>query len=697
MRRILWPTTMFLSAVTFTAMIVGCGGGADDGTGPIKIGHYASLTGAEATFGQSTDKGIQLAVKERNAAGGVKGRQVELVTYDDQGKSQEVATVVTRLITSDRVKAIIGEVASSRSIVGGTIAQKYGVPMVTPSSTNPKVTEIGPMVFRVCFIDSFQGDVAAKFATERGWKKGAVLYDKTQAYSTGLGESFKLAFEKLGGKIVTEQAYSGGDSNFNAQLTTIRSQNPDVIFVPGYYTDIGTIALQVRSLGIEVPMLGGDGWDSSELAKNAGKAINGSFYTNHYSHQEDREAVKTFVTKYQEEFDAVPDGLAALGYDAANILFDAMDRAPSGNGKDIAAALAATKDFQAVTGSITIDENRNAQKAAVVLGIQGFGTALSDDHQSLKGPTRPMTDFLQTLVSGLALGSLYALIALGYTLVYGTLKFINFAHGDVFTIGAWSSLLVAAGFGWVAGGDPPPLYASVVIIIAAILICGVLGFLIERIAYKPLRSAPRLNVLITAIGVSLLLQNAGQLDWIFGARPRTMPNLLPFETIGLIAGVKIQLVEVVSLSLSVSLMLALEWLIHQTRIGRAMRAVSFNHVNASLMGINVDGVISFTFVLGAMLAGAAGFLYSMMYPVLNQPAHQTWVLLGLKAFIAAVVGGIGNVRGAMLGGFLIGLVELLGTKYISTEYRDVYVFSLLIMILLVRPSGLFGKSTVEKV
>lgn len=358
-----------LGILVASAVIVGCGGSgsAVDDTGPIKIGHYASMTGAEATFGRSTDDGIKLAVKERNAAGGVKGRQIELITYDDQGKSQEVTTVVNRLITMNKVAAVIGEVASSRSIAGGQVAQRYGVPMVTPSSTNPSVTDIGPMIFRVCFIDPFQGDAAAAFAEGQGWTKAAILYDRTQAYSTGLADNFKAAFGKRGGSIVSEQAYSGGDSSFNAQLTTIRAAEPDVIYVPGYYTDVGNIAIQVRELGLTQPMLGGDGWDSAELAKTAGAEIEGSYFTNHYSHEEDRPAVKEFVAAYEKEYGSVPDGLAALGYDAAQILFDAMEQSESLKGADVAAVLAKTADYEAVTGKITIDENRNAQKSAVVL------------------------------------------------------------------------------------------------------------------------------------------------------------------------------------------------------------------------------------------------------------------------------------------------------------------------------------------
>ncbi|MBX3441064.1 MAG: branched-chain amino acid ABC transporter permease [Planctomyces sp.] len=316
-----------------------------------------------------------------------------------------------------------------------------------------------------------------------------------------------------------------------------------------------------------------------------------------------------------------------------------------------------------------------------------------------------MADFVQTLETALAVGSLYALIALGYTMVYGILKFINFAHGDVVVLGAWISYTVAQ---WclkrLAPADGPPLWLGPVVLACAMTVCGVLGFLIERLAYKPLRRAPRLNVLITAIGVSLLLQNVGQLDAVFGSSPVSMPALLPNPALVRMSfggpgssEVVIGLVDATIFVTAGLLMLALETIVYRTRLGAAMRAVSFNAETAALMGINANRIISFTFVTGSVLAAAAGFLYAMKYPGLNQPAHTIWVLLGLKAFVSAVIGGIGNVRGALLGGFVIAFVEQFGAFYISSNYRDVYVFALLIIILLIRPTGILGTPYREKV
>lgn len=348
------------------------GSGASASTGPILIGHFASLTGSEATFGVSTDHGVILAMEERNAAGGVKGRKIELKTLDDASKSSEAGNVVQRLISEDKVVALLGEVASGSSLAGGKVAQQFGVPMVSPSSTNKKVTEGRDMVSRVCFLDEFQGYVVAKFAKDNlKLDKVAVLFDQAAPYSKGLAETFKSEFEGLKGTVVTSQAYTAGDADVSAQLQSIKTSGAQAVFLPGYYTDAGNIVNQARKLGITVPFLGGDGWDSAKLAEIGGTAIEGSYYSNHYSFDETRPEVQEFVTKFQKRWGETPDGLAALGYDAARVLFAAMDRSPSLGGKDLAAAIAATKDFPGVTGKITLDANRDAQKQAVVVQMKG--------------------------------------------------------------------------------------------------------------------------------------------------------------------------------------------------------------------------------------------------------------------------------------------------------------------------------------
>jgi branched-chain amino acid transport system substrate-binding protein len=345
----------------------GSGGGGDT----IKVGEYASLTGSEATFGQSSHNGTKLAVDELNANGGVLGKKIDLITEDDQSLAGMSATVVRKLISSDGVVAVLGEVASSRSLEAAPICQENKIPMISPSSTNPKVTEVGDYIFRVCFIDPFQGTVMANFARKTlKLQNVAVLTEVSSDYSLGLAKFFKEGFTKDGGKIVAEGNYSHGDKDFNAQLTAIKAANPDGIFVPGYYTEVGLIVLQARQLGLTCPIFGGDGWESSSLVSIGGKALEGCYFSTHFSPQSTSPVVQNFVKSYKEKYNETPDAMAALGYDSAMILADAMKRAGTTDGDKVRDALAATKDFHGVTGDITIDANRNASKPAVILEIK---------------------------------------------------------------------------------------------------------------------------------------------------------------------------------------------------------------------------------------------------------------------------------------------------------------------------------------
>jgi branched-chain amino acid transport system substrate-binding protein len=357
-------------AAGVAAAVVVAGAGAwsrpDD---TIKVGHYASMTGKEATFGQSTDNGIRLALKEINDKGGLNGKKLDVITYDDKGESKEAGTAVTRLIESDKVVAVLGEVASSLSIAGGAVCESKNIPMISPSSTNPRVTLGKQMAFRVCFIDPIQAAAISKFATDNlHLTKAAILYDQTQAYSKGLRDDFTKSFKKMGGTIVADQAYNGGDTDFSAQLTTIKAANPEIIFVPGYYTEGGNIAIQARKLGVTCPLIGGDGWDSSQLPAIGGQAIEGCYYSNHSA--PDQPNMKEFVEKYQKAYGSTPDALGGLGYDAMMVLFDSMKRAKSLDGKELAKAIAETKNFKGVTGTITIDKDHNAQKGVVIVQIK---------------------------------------------------------------------------------------------------------------------------------------------------------------------------------------------------------------------------------------------------------------------------------------------------------------------------------------
>src|SRR5262245_13713090 len=360
---------MLVAAVALCLWFAGCTQNSAD---EIVVGEYASLTGGTATFGKSSNAGVQLAAEEINASGGLLGKKVRVVVEDDQSKPEEARTAVLKLLKQNQAVAVLGEVASSRSLAAAPECQRAGVPMISPASTNPKVTAVGDYIFRVCFIDPFQGSTMAKFATETlHAKTAAILRDVKNDYSVGLADFFRDEFTRRGGKILTDVSYSEGDIDFKAQLTAIRGVQPDVVFVPGYYTEVGLIARQARELGITVPLLGGDGWDSPRTIEIGGAAVNGCYFSNHYAADDPNPVVQKFIQKFRAKYSEVPDAMAVLGYDAAQVLADAIRRAGTTEGNKLRDAIAKTKDFPGVSGTITIDAERNARKSIVVLKIDG--------------------------------------------------------------------------------------------------------------------------------------------------------------------------------------------------------------------------------------------------------------------------------------------------------------------------------------
>ena len=358
----------------------------------VRIGVFMSLTGTTANFGISSVNGIKMAADEVNKAGGINGKQIELLIEDDRSDASEAATIVTKFVTQDQVHAVLGEVASSRSIAAAPIAQNAKIPMLTPSSTNPEVTRKGDFIFRSCFIDPVQGAAIGQFAAKGlNAKRAAIMVDRKNDYSTGLATNITETFTKLGGQMVATTSYQEGDQDFNAQLTSIKGANPEVIFVPGYYNDVGLIAKQARDRGITVPLIGGDGWDSAQLYAIGGAALNGSFFSNHYSPFDTDPKVQKFVNDYKALYNTVPDALAATAYDAAHIMFDAIKRANSTDGTAIRNALAATNAFPGVTGTVTFNENRDAVKPIIMIEIKDGGTYAVRERVQVDGAAAPTT------------------------------------------------------------------------------------------------------------------------------------------------------------------------------------------------------------------------------------------------------------------------------------------------------------------
>jgi len=367
-----------LIALVLPVFLVSCKEKTAASDGPeIVIGEYASMTGPTATFGQESHEGIELAREEINHASGILGKQIKVITEDDRSEQQEATTAVQKLISRDHVVAMLGEVASSRSLAGATVCQQYKVPMLSSASTNPGVTQVGDYIFRICFIDDFQGKVCAQFAGKRGWQRVAIFMDVANDYSKGLTSAFKATYPSTGGTIVAEESFRENDNDFQAQLAKIKSANPDAVFLPGYYTEACKILKQARQLGLNVPFFGGDGWDSPQTLE-VGAVANNCFFTNHYSPEDPRPEVKEFIKAYRAKYGRVPGAMAILGYDSMKIMADAIKRAGSTDSKAIRDALAQTKNYPGASGKITIDENRNALKPIVILEILNGQTRLVD-------------------------------------------------------------------------------------------------------------------------------------------------------------------------------------------------------------------------------------------------------------------------------------------------------------------------------
>lgn len=363
--------TVALTTLAITTLglsgAAGCGKKSDE----IQVGAFLSLSGSDSTFGTDTRDGIELAVEEVNAAGGVKGKKVKVLYEDDKSTTQEASQKVRQLIDRDKVVAILGEVASSRSLAGGLIANTSHVPMVTPSSTAVEVTQGREWVFRTCFTDDQQGKVAARFVyNELKKKKVGVFYAAQDTYSSGLARSFRDEIKKLGGEIAIDKGYQKGETNYTTYLNELKAANPEIIFVPNYYNEMVQIARQAKQAGIPGSMfVGGDGWDSANLIEGAGAELEGAYFTNHYAPDVPWPNSKKFLASFQGKYKHEPSSLSAQGYDATRLLFDAVGRATEVTPDAIRKALSETKDFQGATGTMTMDKDRNANKPIVIVKI----------------------------------------------------------------------------------------------------------------------------------------------------------------------------------------------------------------------------------------------------------------------------------------------------------------------------------------
>lgn len=384
-----WKLALMAATMAVSTLVAaGCGSKDAATTNEIRLGANFELTGGVAQYGQSAANGIKLAIKEANAAGGVLGKQLKLVVADNKSEPAEAGNATTKLITQDKVIAIFGPAASSNVLASTQIAQDNKIPLLTPTGTNTKITvdngKVKEFAFRSCFIDPFQGQVMASFAQKTVKAKTAAIYiDSSSDYSKSLSQNFEQVFVKNGGTIVAKEAFLQKDQDFKAALTKIKALNPDVIYIPAYYEEVGKIIKQARELGITAPLLGSDGWDSPKLAEIAGPAaLNNTFFTNHYSAQDQDPMVQKFVESYKKEYGQEPDAFAVLGYDGALMMIDAIKRANSTDSVKIKDALAQTKDLKVLTGTLSLDANHDPIKSAVIIEMK-------DGKQTFKEKVNP--------------------------------------------------------------------------------------------------------------------------------------------------------------------------------------------------------------------------------------------------------------------------------------------------------------------
>lgn len=370
--------SVLVASIMATSLLVGCGS-TDSDSEVIKIGGIGPLTGSASTYGNSVKEGASLLEKEINDAGGINGKKIEFIFEDDGATADGAMQAFNKLVDKDGVCAILGGVTSGATLAIAKNSTERQIPMITPTGTEPSITnEGGEYMFRGCFIDSFQGEILAKYTKENLNKKtAAVLYNAGSDYSIGIAKAYKETLEKNGGTVVEYLSYNDGDTDFKAQLTKIKGSNPDVIVLPDYYNVVGLIAKQARDISITSQLLGGDGWDSEELVSIGGSAVDGAIYINHYYSGDTSEIVKNFVDSYKKEYNKEPDSFAALGYDSAKILVEAIKNADSTDGAKIKDELA-TIEIETVTGKISFNEERSAIKGAAVIKLDGENKVLAD-------------------------------------------------------------------------------------------------------------------------------------------------------------------------------------------------------------------------------------------------------------------------------------------------------------------------------
>lgn len=693
----------------------------------IRLVSSLPLTGSSRTQSETMVKGIRLALEERNYRVGK--FKIDYLSWDDAtaqagtwdaGKEKENAT---RAAADADVMAYLGTYNSGAAKIAIPILNQAELVMVSPANTYSGLTKPGlgdvgepelyyPKGFRnfcrVVPADDLQGQAGAWWAQSLGVKKVYVLDDK-ELYGRGIARVFEADCKKRGLQVVGHEGIDSKAPDYRAVVNKIRESGAELVYFGGTTQNgSGKLVKDLREGGSRAYFMGPDATKEDAFLKAAGPTAEGALVTLGGLPPENMNAeAQAWYRRYRERYQSEPEAYAIYAYEAACITLDAIERAGVKDRVKIREAIMGTRNYTGLLGNWSFDENGDTTLTAmsgyeVVEGKFAFSNALepSKPAASLQpvrqrqaveagGASSPVQVFIEQLLAGLANGSLIAVIALGYTLVYGLVELINFAHGDVFMMGGMAAL---TGVTFISG---KPVVLAVLVLVAAMGFAAILNSAIDRVAYRRLRGKPRLVPLITAIGMSFVLMNLG--GYWKGWAPIYFPDLLgaaDVNVFGASAGIHFKLSQLLVILVAIPLMAGLHFFIHSTRLGKAMRATAQNPDAARLMGIDVNTTIAAAFWMGGALAGAAGFLYGFYN---HEVRFDLGFRQGLNAFTAAVLGGIGNVRGAVLGGLVIGVVEALTAYYWAQAVAPAVVFGVLIVIILVRPTGLLGANVPEKV
>ncbi len=676
----------------------------------IQIGIISSFTGAEAKFGQMHRNGYQMALDELNAAGGALGKKLELILEDDTSKAEVGMAAVESLAENQEVAAILGAYTSSSTFPATAVANRYRLPMIVPTAITDEITRQNyQWVFRVCAPSNTYGRAMTEFLMQAvGATRLAIVYENTQ-FGSSVAQAALEQATLANLKVVAFEAYDQGAADYTPLLTRVKSQNPDAVLFASYLADATLLMRQSKEIDFnpKVFTAGGSGFSLPDFLKGAGDTAEYTISVTQWTRDAKWHGSQEWAKAYVERFKVEPSYHAVQAYVSLKVLADAINRAGTTDRTAIRDALRETKIEDSIFGPIRFDQNgQNDHPVAITQVQNGKFVTVWPESAALKKPIIPTpnwsergkaTDssatastkssnsdttstqkFFQSLASGLLTGGIYALIGIGLTIIFGVMRVVNFAHGSLVMAGMYATYFLFTGFHI----DP---FLAIFIVMPAMFVVGVA---IEKLFISPVLKAPERNQVLLTEGLSIILTNLALLA--FTANYLTMTTSYAGATVWL-GPVSVSLPQLGASAIALVITAALYFLLTKTNIGKRIRATAQDAEAAQLLGINIKRVQSVTFGLGVAAAGAAGALLMPIYYRVDPTAGAPF---SLKAFIVVVLGGMGSVTGALVGGLLLGIVESISAVYISTGYKDAIGFVIFLLVLTLKPSGLLGKSKV---